>query len=890
MPDEELTLILRLRDEATKQMKSARAGIVAAGAAIAAAGFTAGKKWDTATKTIVAGTGKTGAALKVIQKDYQAVAKYGDGAASAVADLNTVFGETGPTLQEASAAVLKTSNAFGELDVAGLGESMKLFGRDITDVNSTLDTFAHVSQASGAPVGALISQVRTFGPVFKNANISLDETIGFMGAMETAGVDITRVMPAINASLRKAAVGGVTDLRGHLGGLIESIRDTESGTDALKIATKAFGAEGAQRMTAAIRSGALPAMEEWNTMFGDSTDAVEKTHQETSNWRRTLQETKDAALAYIGPAGDMLGVLGSTASGLALAGPQMLKWIKGIKIGTIAQKAFNIVMRLNPIGLIVTAITLVGLAIYKWRDQIFGFLKGAWNTLISGLETGYNFIARLVPGMEEVSFASKMSFEPAVEAAAEVTEDLALEAETASAALSGGGDSLVASLEDTAKAAEDAAEEMRLAKRKFFHDAVIARNKAKVAALKIEQEEAAAVAVVLEARRLQKRQFIHDAVIARNELKVERLRIEQEEADAAAAIAQEGAGNFTKAWQEFGGWKGMMSGASAAVGAFATGGWKAGVMSMVQTAMSFLPPGLAQAAQVALAAVSAVWGKLKSWFGGPDEAELAAREMFAGFHKGAVDAFGDTQRFADEVQVAINAGWDRTLAETRAGFILMGTDMGKTYDEAFADYARYQTAVGEGNTELMEQIEAEYADWRAASEETTEAVVHDAAEIGRQFKGLSADEAAELGDALIGLGSKANQAFTDMHDSAISAGNALANRLLPHILSVSSAIRNMPKDITIRQRYVTVGGLPRRQHGGPVGAGQSVIVGEAGPEIFTPGRSGSVASNKSIPTADDIGAAVVAALHRVPLVVPQDAVTDSILRRSPNRQALRGWA
>ena len=83
MADEELTLILRLRDEATKQMKSARAGIVAAGAAIAAAGFTAGKKWDTATKTIVAGTGATGDALKGLQtSDYQAVAKYGDGAAT----------------------------------------------------------------------------------------------------------------------------------------------------------------------------------------------------------------------------------------------------------------------------------------------------------------------------------------------------------------------------------------------------------------------------------------------------------------------------------------------------------------------------------------------------------------------------------------------------------------------------------------------------------------------------------------------------------------------------------------------------------------------------------------------------------------------------------------
>ena len=76
--------------------------------------------------------------------------------------------------------------------------------------------------------------------------------------------------------------------------------------------------------------------------------------------------------------------------------------------------------------------------------------------------------------------------------------------------------------------------------------------------------------------------------------------------------------------------------------------------------------------------------------------------------------------------------------------------------------------------------------------------------------------------------------------------------------------------------------------GGPVRAGRPYMVGEAGPEMFVPGQSGSVAANKSIPTAEEIGAAVAAALHRVPLVVPQDAVTDSILRRTPNRQALRG--
>ena len=179
-------------------------------------------------------------------------------------------------------------------------------------------------------------------------------------------------------------------------------------------------------------------------------------------------------------------------------------------------------------------------------------------------------------------------------------------------------------------------------------------------------------------------------------------------ADGAKSAGAEGAGGFVGAWQEFGGWKGVMSGASAAVGAFATGGWKAGVMSMAQTAMNFLPPGMAQAAQAALAAVSAVWGAIKGLFG-PSEAELAGREAFASFHAGAVEELGGTQRFADEVQVAINAGWGRTLAETRAGFILWGTDAGLTYDEAFEKYAQYQTAVGAGNTVLMEQLEAEFA-------------------------------------------------------------------------------------------------------------------------------------------------------------------------------------
>ena len=969
MADEELTLILRLRDEATKQMKSARAGIVAAGAAIAAAGFAAGAKWDKATKTIIAGTGKTGDALKVLQGDYQAVAKFGDGAAKTVAALNTVFGETGPKLQKASAAVLKTSNAFGELDVAGLGESMKLFGRDITDVNSTLDTFTHVSQKSGAPLGALISQVRTFGPVFKNANISLDETIGFMGAMETAGVDITRVMPAINASLRRAAVGGVTDLRGHLGGLIESIRDTESGTDALKIATKAFGAEGAQRMTAAIRSGALPAMEEWNTMFGDSTDAVEKTHQAGRTWRDTLREMKDGALAYLGPGGDMVGAIGSAASGLALAGPQMLKWIKGIKFATIAQRAFNLAMRLNPIGLIVTAIALVGLAIYKWRDQIWGFLKGAWNGLISGLEKGYNFIARLVPGMDEVSFASKMSFEPAVEAAAEATVDLALEAETTSAALSGGGTSLVASLGDTAKAAEDAAEKIRLAAlavasselNEFYDRQADFRAEALKTTQWLQQQHddrgaAASAAASAELNEFRDRQADFQAEAA----KTTAWLASKAEVDGTSSgnvwstnffdtigRAFEGGGGFmggikslaTQGFKSiFGGGGGGGGGGGFLGGLFSGGGSSAasdfvgpqspgaggllgGLMGKMNAAKGWLSKGIGTAMDMVpiigplLSAfgpamlkglgklAGKVWGGIKKLFGGPDKAELAARETFAGFHKGVVKELGGTQRYADEVQRAVDDGWDRTLAETRAGFILWGTDAGKTYDEAFADYGRYEKAVRDGNTSLMKQIDAEYEQYRqgakvaadtaiAESDRTTSAISDNIDSLGNQIGDDYAAMIASAAGAFEGMAEHAEGFATGaagemevLHRSAAGAFDAIVLDSQRARDGVNAAFAGISGP-----RPRPSGGLPGRQHGGPVSAGVPYRVGERGEEIFVPGSSGSVVPNKSIPSADEIGAAVVAALHRVPLVVPRDAVTDAMLRNAPRRQALHGTA
>ena len=57
------------------------------------------------------------------------------------------------------------------------------------------------------------------------------------------------------------------------------------------------------------------------------------------------------------------------------------------------------------------------------------------------------------------------------------------------------------------------------------------------------------------------------------------------------------------------------------------------------------------------------------------------------------------------------AGWDRSTAEMRAAFVLLGQQSGMTYDEAFANYATYEQAVRDGDVELSRQMLATLQSW-----------------------------------------------------------------------------------------------------------------------------------------------------------------------------------
>lgn len=240
-------------------------GVVAAGAAI----LKFGNDFDQAFNAIEAGTGASGDALADLEQSFKDILRSGpdsmDRVAQATADLNTELGLTGDELEDAAEAALDASRAF-DVDlgstIKGVSDSLGLFEKDATDFRKQLDFIARVSQDTGVPIDSLSTTLQTFGPVLKNAGFSIEETTLLFGNLQGAGIDITRVMPALNANFRRLATEGVTDLKGALDDQIQSIANAETTTEALSIATAAFGAEGAQRMTTAIRNGMLPSTQD----------------------------------------------------------------------------------------------------------------------------------------------------------------------------------------------------------------------------------------------------------------------------------------------------------------------------------------------------------------------------------------------------------------------------------------------------------------------------------------------------------------------------------------------------------------------------------------------------------------------------------------------------
>ena len=273
---------------------------------VGAAFVKAGLDFEKMEKVLIQGTGASGEALADLKEQatdvMKTVPESAETIANTIADVNTHLGLTGDELEDTSklfldfarVAEVDVSSAIGALDA-----QLTQFGLSAGDSEEVLGDLLRISQATGVPMDKLLSQMETFGPIFANANFSAEETAALLGQLEQGGVDLTRVGPALNKFFRDAAKNGKKPQEA-LKDTVKAIENATSTTEALNIATAAFGAEGAQRMVSVIQSGNFD-LEEFNGLLGEGTGIVDDQAAATATLSDKFNVLKNKVLAELGP-------------------------------------------------------------------------------------------------------------------------------------------------------------------------------------------------------------------------------------------------------------------------------------------------------------------------------------------------------------------------------------------------------------------------------------------------------------------------------------------------------------------------------------------------------------------------------------------------------------
>jgi len=402
------------------RVRKAALGVSLAVAGMSVALVKIGDELKTAQTTIRATTGATGAELAALNKEFKDIAgsvpQDWATVSKAMSDVHVELGITGDTLEDATKKFLDLARVTGT-DVGpiigAVTDTMGLFGMSSDQAGLAMDKFARAAQITGVPIDKLSSKVLEFGPVLRNMGLGIDESIALLGQFEGAGISVSRVMPALNASMRRMAQSGTQDLGEGLETAMRAIKGATTDTEALNMATDLFGAEGAQRMSVAIRDGIVDIgdfVEELEGAEGTVDDMTEGTLTAADKWDIFTSKMKLAVgplaevMAGIGPIVIILPALlsGLLAVGGAIRGMSLAAIGAAIKTAALtvvtvlqtaaswlgAAAAWALNFGLLPIAAIVIGITVaVAAAILIWKnwDKIVVVLRETWEKLDSFL-------------------------------------------------------------------------------------------------------------------------------------------------------------------------------------------------------------------------------------------------------------------------------------------------------------------------------------------------------------------------------------------------------------------------------------------------------------------------------------------------------------------------
>lgn len=364
-------------------------GAMVGGAAVALAKL--GGDFHKAYANIRVTTGQTGKTLAGLETSFKNVlsqtpAGMGD-VSAAIAGINQKLGLTGKPLESFALQMIRLGRITGA-DVKSNLESvtsvLNNWSVPASKAADTTDMLFRASQKSGVAVGQLASELASSGAQFRSVGFSMQDTTAIIAMLGKQGLSTKDVVPALAKAMAKAAKDGKPAAQAFRE-TFDAIKGAPNDVKASQKALEVFGSRAGPKLATLIREGKL-SYDEFSKSIA-SGDTIAKAASDTATWQGKLGLLKNQVKVALEPLATK--VFGALTDAMSKVMPYLRRfgdWFSknketlkpyaialgavaaALSVVAIATAAWNAVLAINPITLIIVAIAalVVGI-IYAYQ-------------------------------------------------------------------------------------------------------------------------------------------------------------------------------------------------------------------------------------------------------------------------------------------------------------------------------------------------------------------------------------------------------------------------------------------------------------------------------------------------------------------------------------------
>lgn len=366
-------------------------------AALGAVSFNVFKGFEAEMSKVKAVSGATAEEFKALSDNAKDLGASTMFTAREVASLQTEFAKLGFTATEitkVTESTLALAQASGS-DLARAaevaGSTLRAFGLDASETGRVTDVMAKSFSSSALDMEHFANSMSFVAPVAKSAGMSIEETSAMLAVLANAGIKgskagtaLRRIISEIGATgkpvseaLKDLASKGLNlaDAKDEVGRSAQSaLLILSEGVDQIKPLTKEFenSAGAANEMATEMGDNALgaskrleSAMEGLGISIGEVVaeavvpmmEGIAKLASKLNKMSPAVKRNVVVIAALVASIGPLMFLTGGLLRNFRFLRIAMVRSNATTKIAIALQKAYNFVLKMNPIGIVITALT-----------------------------------------------------------------------------------------------------------------------------------------------------------------------------------------------------------------------------------------------------------------------------------------------------------------------------------------------------------------------------------------------------------------------------------------------------------------------------------------------------------------------------------------------------